>query len=328
MPSSKELRRRIKSIRSTRQITKAMELVAAAKMRKAQMAALASRTYAKLAWELIQSVSAKAHPEIHKLLRQPDEIRSVGILLITSNRGLIGGFNNNIINKALEYAAPSLNPSHQGREKGFKSSSPPVSLREILTMGEGRRGEGVVFITIGKKGRDAIRKRGYTIAAEFEKKDTLVGAQEFLPVARLLIEDFVNGKYDKVVLVYMDFISTLRQQPRVRELLPLTPFPSLPWRGEGLRERSNLVNLDYLFEPSPDQVLEILLPRLTEMQIYQAYLETDAAEHSARMVAMKNASDAAGDLIDELNLEYNQESQAAITKEISEIVAGKLALQT
>lgn len=319
MSSSKELRRRIKSIRSTRQITKAMELVSAAKMRKAQAAALASRTYAKLAWELIQSVSGKVNFEVHNLLRKPDEVNNVGILLVTSNRGLIGGFNNNIISKALQFA------------KRFPS---------------------VEFLVIGKKGRDAVKKRGFTIAAEFEKKDTLGGVEEFLPVARLLIDDFVSSKYDKVVLVYMDFISTLRQQPRVRELLPLlqtadetlrqvgdlslNPSPRQGRGGRGMEtlspdeertgERSNLIDGEYLFEPSPDSVLEVLLPRLTELQIYQAYLETDASEHSARMVAMKNASDAAGDLIDELNLEYNQARQAAITKEISEIVAGKLAL--
>ncbi|MDP3740879.1 MAG: ATP synthase F1 subunit gamma [bacterium] len=317
MASNKELRRRIKSIRSTRQITRAMELVSAAKMRKAQIAALASRTYAKLAWELIQNLTPKIHPKLHRLLRRPEKVNKVGILLITSNRGLIGGFNSNIINKAVEYA-----------------SSPPAP----LPTGEGGRrpGEGVEFITIGKKGRDAVRKRGFTIAAEFEKTDTLSGVAEFLPVARLLVKDFVEGVYDKVLVIYMDFVSTLVQKPHVRELLPFIPTADETLGAVGkvsnaprppLKVRGGEGGvIDYVFEPTPDEVVEKLLPRLTELQIYQAYLETDAAEHSARMVAMKNASDAARDLIDELNLDYNKERQAAITREISEIVAGKLAL--
>ncbi len=296
MTGTKELKRRIRSIRSTRQITRAMEMVSAAKMRKAQAAALNTRTYAHLSWELIQNLGRKAHPRLHRLLRtSPKEIKRVGIVLMSSNRGLIGSFNNQIVSAALNYA------------KGYPDAE---------------------FITVGKKGRDAVRKMGFNIIAEFEKRETAASIADLMPMARLVIEDFVSGKYDKVVLVYMDFVNTLRQKPNVRELLPLvsTPDTTLGQVGGFEPESSTLVESDYLFEPSPDDVLEVLLPRLTEMQIYQAFLETVASEHSARMVTMKNASDAASDLILELTLEFNQLRQEAITKEISEIVSGKLAL--
>lgn len=282
MPSTKDIRRRIKSIKSTHQITKAMELVAGAKMRKAQQQALSARTYAALAWELIQNLSKQTDREAHKLLRERAASKSTAALLITSNRGLIGGFNNNIVNAALNFA---------------KDAGP------------------VEFITLGKKGRDAVRKRGFLIAGEFEKKDTVASEGDIHAVAKLLIEDFINGKYERVVIVYMDYISTLVQKPRVKQLLPLLQPPA-----------PTLQPTDYLFEPTADLVLEVLLPRLTAMQIYQAVLETNAAEHSARMVAMKNASDAASDLALELTGEYNQLRQAAVTKEISEIMAGQLAL--
>ena len=284
MSSTKDIRRRIKSIKSTRQITGAMELVAAAKMRKAQQQALATRTYAKLAWELIQNLSEQTDPRIHKLLRQSPRAKKAVIVLITSNRGLIGGFNNAIIATALALT------------KEFPE---------------------LEFICLGKKGREAVRKRGLTVVAEFEKLDAVADVLEIRPLASLASQDFVSGKYDVVSMVYMDFVSTLKQVPHVARLLPLVGEPDQTLDADGT---------EYLFEPSPDEVLETLLPRLVQMQIYQALLETNAAEHSARMVAMKNASDAATDLIDDLTLEYNQIRQAGITKEISEIAAGRLAL--
>lgn len=274
-----------------------MEMVSAAKMRKAQTQALNTRTYARLAWELIQNLSRKTHSKMHRLLRRPKQVKKIGIVLMSSNRGLIGNFNNQIAASAINYA------------KKYPEAE---------------------FVTLGKKGRDAVRKRGFTIAAEFEKKEAAMSIADLLAMARLVIEDFVSGKYDKVILVYMDFISTLRQKPRVRELLPLAQRPDETLGAVGFESVDSvnykLQTADYLFEPSADQVLEVLLPRLTEVQIYQAFLETVASEHSARMIAMKNATDAAADLISELTLEFNQLRQEAITKEISEIVAGKLAL--
>src|SRR3989338_6640745 len=188
MPSTKEIRRRIKSVKSTRQITKAMELVSAAKMRKAQNQALATRTYAKLAWELIQNLTTKTDPRVHRLLRETASPASVGILLLTSNRGLIGGFNSHIVEKAVNYA------------KKFPKAE---------------------FVTLGKKGRDAVKKSGFNIVADFEKRDVISSVLDINAVAKLLIDEFLAGRYDKVTLVYMDFVSTLVQKPHVLELLPL-----------------------------------------------------------------------------------------------------------
>ncbi|OGE83966.1 MAG: ATP synthase F1 subunit gamma [Candidatus Doudnabacteria bacterium RIFCSPHIGHO2_01_FULL_49_9] len=289
MPSTKEIRRRVKSVKSTRQITKAMELVAAAKMRKAQVQTLATRSYAQLAWQLIKNLTNKTDPRMHRLLRRPQRSGKSLIVLMTSNRGLIGAFNNNIAAKALEYAR--LSPSAD-------------------------------FVTLGKKGREAVRKSGFNIVADFEKHDSAASVLAITPVANFVIGEFLAGKCDVVTLVYMDFVSTLVQRPHVLELLPVQkPDPSL-----GPEFGLELADSEYLFEPSADVLLETILPRLTSMQIYQALLETNAAEHSARMVAMKNATDAAGDIISELTLEYNQLRQSNITKEISEIVSGKLAL--
>lgn len=258
-----------------------MELVSAAKMRRAQNQALASRTYARLAWELVSNLAPQTHPELHRLLKQPPSGARTAVILMTSNRGLIGAFNNNIVAKAGEYR---------------------------------RTQKSVEFITLGARGRDAVRKTS-ELAADFEKPDAAANVLEIQPVAKLVTEDFISGKYDRVAVVYMRFVSTLAQVPEALELLPLSkPKDGAPIRNE------------YLFEPGADQVLEKLLPRLVEIQIYQALLETNAAEHSARMVAMKNASDAARDLVQDLTLEYNQIRQASITTEISEIVAGQLSL--
>ena len=262
-----------------------MELVAAAKMRKAQAQTLATRQYANYAWKLIQNLSANSDPKLHRLLRVPNRNDRALLVVMSSNRGLIGGFNNHLIQTAVKYADQ------------FKA---------------------VDVVSLGKKGRDGLRKAGLAIVADFEKKDTSGSVAEINSLAKLASEDFIAGKYDKVTLVYMKFVSTLVQKPEVLELLPL----HVPDRAV----RTQIPNGDLLFEPTVDEVLEQVLPKLTVMQIYQALLETNAAEHSARMVAMKNASDSAADLIDDLTLEFNQIRQAGITKEISEIVSGKLAL--
>jgi len=288
MPSTLDIRRRIRSVKSTRQITRAMELVSAAKMRKAQNQALATRTYSQLAWELLQNAALKSDTRIHRLLRAPAKTASTAIILMTSNRGLIGAFNNNIIEAGLRFAK-QIDSNH------------------------------ISFITMGKKGRDAVKNRGYEIVADFEKLDSAADVAEIYPLSKLVTDEFIAEKFDKVVLVYMQYVTTLVQKPKIQEILPLRPIKA---NEPDMEDESS-----YLFEPTPDQVLEVLLPRLTTMQIYQALLETNASEHSARMVAMKNASDAALDLVNELTLEYNQIRQAAITKEISEIVSGRLAIQ-
>lgn len=325
MPSTKELRRRIKSIKSTRQITKAMELVAAAKMRKAQQQAAASRTYASLAWELINNLAQTTDPRLHRLLDQRPEVKKIGLIVVSSNRGLAGSFNAQIfaaVNKYMQTVHPHLAFPLKGEEREERNLLAGEEQKNIPSPRGGGEGRGglpeIELITMGKKVRDSLRKRGGNIVADFEKIDFNLREQDIVPLALLAIQDFISGKYDRVAIAYMQFMTTLNQKPVVKEILPLTSPSTLS---------SHSLPTEYLFEPTADLVLESVLPRLIRMQIYQAVQETNASEHSARMVAMKNATDAAGDLISDLTLEFNKLRQASITKEISEIVAGKLSLR-
>lgn len=289
--SSREIRRRIKSVKNIGQITKAMELVSAAKMRRAQNAASASRPYSKLSSELLRNlvdkVSLDAHPILKRIMPEYEHVvpkHKALIILITSDRGLAGSLNTNVINQAIKIV------KDEGAEK-------------------------IDFIGVGKKGTDAIRRNGYNLVATFQGKDKSISVFDAKPITQIAIDDFLKFTYDKVYLVYTDFVSTLIQKPNVIQLLPLT-------------ERGDDHTLDdSLFEPNQDEVLENLIYRFIEFMVYQALLEAAASEHSARMVAMRNANQAAKDLIDELTLSANQARQAGITRELSEISAAKLAME-
>ncbi len=285
MPSTQELTRRIKSIKSTRKITRAMQMVSSAKMRKSQAVAMASRTYAHLAWELINNVrrSARSHP----LLNHHPKAKKVGIILITTNRGLVGGFNSNLMKKLLNL-----------------ESETPELVSEL--------------IVIGRKGRDTAGRLQKNIIADFPKHDTTVPAKEVFPIVRLIIDSYNSGEYKQIYIVYNHFVSMLSQEPKAKQLLPIIPKSEY----QTLTIGSNVI-----FEPSPREVLNHLLPRILESQVYQAILESDASEHSARMMMMKNATEAAGDLIDDLTLTFNQLRQSKITTELSEITAGRIALE-
>ncbi len=286
MPGTQELTRRIKSVKSTRKITRAMQMVSAAKMRKAQNATLASRNYAELAWELIRSLGNVQLTT--PLLQQFPDAKKIGIVVISANRGLVGSFNTNIYNK----------------------------VKEIQTENSGLQTE---LVVMGRKVRDMAKRLRQDIIAEFNKLDTTIPVEEIYPLAKLLTERYSTGEYQKIVIVYNHYVSTLVQQPRVKQLLPLVPSES---------SESDLAAGDQtLFEPSPQAVLEHLLPRIIESQLYQAVLENDASEHSARMIMMKNATEASGDLIDDLTLTFNGLRQSKITTELSEITAGKIALE-
>ncbi len=310
MANTRDIRRRIKSIQNTKKITKAMEMVASSKMRKAVESVLATRPYASLAWQLILNVSAKTEEELHPLLEKKKEVRKIGIVLVSSNRGLCGSFNQQVIKAATNYL------------KQEKGESQALEFE---------------FITMGKKGARTIVNFGYSVVAEFDKADVLEEVSEIRPLAKIVTDDYLGGKYDRVVLVYTDFVSSLKQLPRVKQILPIERVEEemLGVVGEKSLEHENIKTLkqkdeqpaEYLFEPDPQVILDELLPRLLEVQIFQALLESNASEHSARMLAMRNASDAAGDMIDELTLTYNQARQAAITKEIAEIAGGKAALE-
>ncbi len=312
----REIKKRIKSIKSTRKITRAMEMVAAAKMRKAINNVLSTRPYAMMAWDILRRLSKFYHHHPHPLLEEREEIKRVGLILITSNRGLSGSFNSNVINLAADYIA-------------FHKEKIEIEADLVL---------------MGRKGAEAMVKLGHTVVAEFDKVDVTTRIHEVRPLARLIIDEYLKGTYDKISIIYTDFISTILQRPRVKQLLPISGED--PYLGhikgeeeikmevyeeKDLNNNNNNNNKDiyggYLFEPSAQEVLDDLLPRLIEIQIYQAVLESDASEHSARMVAMKNATDAAGEMIYDLTLSYNQARQSAITQEIAEIAAAKTALE-
>jgi F-type H+-transporting ATPase subunit gamma len=292
MAGAREIKRRIKSVKNTKKITRAMQMVSAAKMRRAQNAVMTSRTYSELAWQIVENLSGKIDPKYHKLLQPSGPEGKVGIILISSNKGLVGGFNSNLL--------------------AFTNRYLKENNAEMLAD----------FVVMGRKGRDAVLRNKRNVVAEFTKYDRIPKAEEVLPVAKLIVQDYLKGDYSKIVVVYTHFISTIVQRPAIKQLLPLSD-PNKVRHAEEVSKQ----NFEYLIEPSPEQVLDYLLPRIIESQIYQAVLESDASEHSARMIMMKNATDAATDLIDDLTLTYNQLRQAGITKELAEITAGRIALE-
>lgn len=303
MPAgTKEIQRRIRSISNTKKITKAMELVAASKMRKAVTAVLATRPYAQSAWDIIRQIAETTDVSHHPLLAKRKTISKIGLILISSNRGLCGGFNREIID-------------HVGRYmRNHKKQIVDIEA-EVLLM--------------GARGKDIMYKHGHEVVAEFAKLDVVTRISEVTPLAKMVIDAYEKGTYDKVVIAYTDFASSLVQKPRIKKLLPIEreddelgyttaePAPA---------DEADLQSFEYLFEPSPREVLEQMIYRLIELQIYQALLESNASEHSARMLAMRNASDAAHDMIDDLTLTFNQARQQSITSELAEISASRAAI--
>lgn len=294
--STKIIKRRIRSVSNTKKITKAMELVSAAKMRKAVRNTLTSRAYAGTAWEIVLRLSEKADRKHHPLFAER-EAKRVAVILVSSNRGLCGAFNTNIAKKALQTAnnLPLTTNTSEVRSQKLE----------------------VEYLTLGKKARDVIRRGGATIGADFEKQDVTTAVTQISALAHTVIDGFTKGTYDRVYIAYTHFVSSLRQEAVVKQILPITGVPT----------ETEHTEYEYIFEPSPEILFNDLLPRLITLQVYQATLESDASEHSARMLAMRNATDAAGDMISDLTLSFNQARQAGITQEIAEISGGKAALE-
>ncbi|RME42481.1 MAG: ATP synthase F1 subunit gamma [Chloroflexi bacterium] len=284
MATIREIKRRIRSVRNIGQVTRAMEAVAASKMRRAQEATLASREYAQKANEVLTYLASqpKRGPVPSPLLVQR-EVKTIGLLLITPDRGLAGPLVSNILRTALDF---------------IKQQDVPV-----------------LVIAIGRKGASFMARHNYRMHAVFTGIRDLPSTTELSPIARLVIDDYTNGVFDKVYLGYTDFINTLIQRPVIRPLLPVEP--ALP------EKRLPTV---YTFEPDPQTILNEFVPRFTLLQIYQAILEAQASEHSARMVAMRNATENAEELVQDLTLTYNKARQTAITLEILDIAGGAEAL--
>ncbi len=287
MATLRAIQRRIKSVRNISQVTRAMEMVAASKMRRAQLATLASRAYAEKAWEVLRYVAAQPgrNKLLHPLLEERAEIQHVVLVLMTSDRGLCGAYNINILRTAIDFMQRQKNP--------------------------------VKLVTIGRRGRDLAVRYGKEIIAEFTGLSEKPTLRDIGPIAKIAIEEFTTGRADQIHIAYTDFVNVIVQKPQVRQLLPLHPPQE---KGEG-------VGAVYLYEPDPETILASVLPRFTELQIYQALLEAVASEHSARMVAMRNATDNARELIGDLTLVMNKARQASITKEMLDIAGGAEALR-
>ena len=295
MASTQDLKRRVRSISNTRKLTKAMELVASARLRKAQQRIEAMRPYADRMLELMAGTAHTAGAAKLPLLERRETVSTVGIIPVTGDRGLAGAFNAQVLRRSF------------------------AEMREIEAAGQQ-----VKFFTSGKKAQSTVRFRKLPLAqswAGFSDRPSYSDAQA---IAHAVSEAFINGEVDRVVLIYNAFASALVQKVTVSELLPI---PTEALESDTPREEASK-GLDFFFEPEPKQILERLLPVYVETEIYRALLESAASEQGARMTAMRNASKAAGELIDSLTLAMNRARQAEITQEILEVVAGADALTT
>jgi F-type H+-transporting ATPase subunit gamma len=293
LPSLRDIRGRIRSVQNTRKITKAYQVVSATKLRRAQQAVQTARPYAEKMLEVLETTSERATEYRHPFLQKRDGDRAV-VILLTTDKGLCGAINVNAIRAANRH----LVDNHlKGR-----------------------------WVTIGKKGRDFLARFGRDIIADASELGDNPAFAAILPAITVALQEYEKGEADTVLLVYEKWISTLRQEPTVRTLLPIEIPKRQPEGGRGTAAPS--ATADYIYEPSAEEVLDALLPRYVETQVYQAVLENKASEWSARMIAMQNATDAAGELIDSLTLFMNKVRQAMITTELMEIVGGAEALRS
>lgn len=285
MPSLRSIRGRIKSVKNTRQITKAMEMVASAKMRKAQLRVRATRPYAEKIRQLMGRLAMIERSFPHPFFMERP-LKTVGIILVSTDRGLCGPINANLFRQV----------------NRFMAERPDLRFE---------------FVVIGKKGQDFVRRNALkTVGAISGVKDR-GEISEILPATQVAVEEFRSGRWDEVWVFYTEFVSTLTQKPRMEKMLPIAPGLT----GDGTVAPSPFLG-EYLYEPDTKEILEVLIPRYFESVVFQRVMENFASEYSARMMAMRNATSNAKEVIYEMTLIYNKLRQAAITKEISEIASG------
>ena len=292
MPSLKEVRNRIASVNSTQQITKAMKMVSAAKLRRAQDNIIQMRPYARKLSEMLGTVSAGAELAAESPFKRTRAIERVLLIIVTSDRGLCGAFNANVVKAAL------------------------ARINEKYT-DQYRRGN-VEILAIGKKGGEACSRRGFKVNTNYVDTFAKLSFGTVRAAAEDIMDAFVNGQYDVVELIYNEFKNVATQIIRVEQMLPIVSTPA--------ETTTKASNVNYIFEPSEAEIIAELIPKTLKIQLYKAVLESNASEHGARMTAMDKATENAGDLLKELRLLYNRSRQAAITKEILEIVGGAEAL--
>lgn len=301
MAGTKEIKRRIRSVKNIKKITKAMELVAAAKMKRAVENTLSSRLYAEYSWNILTSIANNLEKIEHPLFSER-EVKNILLVVVTSNRGLCGAYNAQVGKKTAAFL------------RGINLKYPDASVK---------------IVTVGKKGEILLRRLGKNITASFSDLPDTVTLRDVLPLSNLVVEEYSSGSVDKVIISYTDFVSALSQKPKIKELLPVSK-EELKDLIESLGEERNKEAVDetkekkteYIFEGEQNEMLGFLAEKLVRMQVYQMLLESRASEQSSRMVAMKNATDAAGEMIEDFTLLFNKARQAGITQEISEISAG------
>lgn len=297
MANLRDIRRRITSVKKTAQVTRAMQLVAAAKMKKAQDQALAGRGYADQLNQVLTNLKSKVDEEAHPLLEKREGNKTL-TLLISPDKGLCGGLNTNL-------------------------------LKEVAN----NHNDDTIYVTVGRKGNLFVVKSGFEVIAKFDVNDPVPFAQA-RPISKFLTDKFLSGDFDVIKVAFTNFVSTLTQTPHVSQLLPIEAdklAEKRAYEGDEINAKETdheaAMESDYKFEPSPEAVLDSLLPLYINFQVYQMLVEARASEHSARMVAMKGATDNAKNMIDDLTLEYNKLRQAAITAELLEITTAMKAME-
>lgn len=294
MPNAREVRLRIKSVKNISQVTRALQAVSASKVRKAMQAMMNTRPYATKAWQVLQHIAAQpGRATLHPLLTERSEVHNVLVVLVTGDRGLAGAYNANIVRYTFQNFGKFHAPVH--------------------------------YVTIGRKGRDLMLRRRQNVVAEFSNLPAAPAFTDVSAIGRIAVDEFLLGNADEVYLVYTNFVNMVRQEPTHKKLLPLQVSDA----GERVVEFSKAERgpaASYIYEPDQAAILDEIVPRFTSLQVYQAIMESLASEHAARMVAMKNATDSATALAQDLQLEYNKARQQNITNEMLDIAGGAEAL--
>jgi len=299
MATERELNKRIKSIKNISQVTSALAAVSASKASRAQKQVEATRNYAEKAFEILQNLASQpgVGQSMHPLLHCRDEIKNTGFILITGDRGLCGSYNSNMVAYAQQFLSKLETPAQ--------------------------------LITVGRKGQDLMIRRGYDVVATFDGLPDPPTLLDLTPVAQLATEEYMIGTFDQVFIAYTDYINLVTRQPAIKQLLPLRPLDYEGWAVSELISGADFTGASgrtYTYEPDPVSLLDTVVPRFTQLQVFQSYLEALASEHSARMVAMNNATDNAAELVEILTLDRNKARQTSITNEILDIVGGAEAL--
>lgn len=284
MAGAKEIRSKIASIKNTQKITRAMEMVAASKMRKTQERMRASKPYANKIYEVVKHI-ARANSEYRHPFMMTREVKNTGIIIVTSDRGLCGGLNINLLRETLSFIKKSEDA-----------------------------GEVVKLCVIGRKGQAFFRRSGGKVMASVDQLGDTPGVKDLIGSVKVMLDAYYKGEIDSLFVVYNEFVNTMTQQPTVKQLLPL------PTGDSDTKTLGH--HWDYIYEPDAKELLDELLSRYMELQVYQSVIENIACEQAAKMIAMKSATDNAGELIKEFQLAYNKARQAAITQELAEIVGG------